>query len=253
MNTATDTYKKGTLRVMITEVFPELIHLKKVDDRETFNNLILKILPSIKKYIHGRLAALSSHPHFSRNKYSEDDIIDQLFIEVYYHIEEVKKADDFYLWLFKKTDELLEDITVEEEFDDFFYKNIDEYTKDEWNEMEEQFSTDGDGDLLMIEELDDISYNKNDYLLNHVFIKDDEQDYIEKLDKELDEIKIQKHIAMVLKKLPIPMQSAFDLFANYNFTPTEIADLKQMKTIKAIQLIQTARNSIRDSLISRYL
>ncbi|WP_053992006.1 hypothetical protein [Mangrovimonas sp. TPBH4] len=253
MKTTASIYKQRNIRTSITKVFPELISLKKADDKEAFNNLILNILPSIKKYIKGRLDKLSNLPHFSRNKYNVDDFVDQLFIEVYDNIEDVKKADDFYLWLFKKTDNLLDDITVEEEFDDFFYENIDDFTKDEWEEMEEQFSTDGDGDLLMLEELDDSSYNKNDYTLNHVFVKDDEEKYIEQLDKQLDEAKIQKHIAMVVKKLPMRMQSVFELFANYNFTPTEIAQLKHMKTIKVIHLIQTARNNIRDSFIKRYL
>ncbi|WMI69530.1 sigma-70 family RNA polymerase sigma factor [Mangrovimonas sp. YM274] len=253
MKATADIYKPSHLRMTITETFPELISLKKANNKEDFNNLTLKILSSLKKYVQERLATLSNHPHFSRNKYSADDIIDQLFVEVYDNIEEVQKADDFYLWLFKKTDKLLEDITVDEEFDNFFNKNIDDFTKDERNEMEEQFSTDGDGDLLMLEELDDISYNKNDYTLNHVFIEDNEQQYIDQLDRKLDDNKIQKHIATVLKQLPAPIQSTFSLFANYNFTPTEIANLKQITTVSAIHLIQTARISIRDSFIKNYL
>ncbi len=245
-------YEEREFHVFVTETFPNLIQLKKVGDKEAFNTLILKILPSIKKYINGRLITAINNGHFSKNKYNADEFVDQLFIEVYDHIEEVKKADDFYLWLFIKTDELLEDIIVEEEFDEFFFKNIDDYTKPEWDEMEEKFSTDGDGDLLMIEELDDISYNHNDYTLNHVFIEDDEQKYIAKLDKELSEVEAQKHIAMVLRKLPIQMQSVFDLFANYNFNIEEIAKIKMITTKEVNKLLQDTRNSLRNSFINRY-
>ena len=89
------------------------------------------------------------------------------------------------------------DIIVEEEFNDFFFKNIDTYSKPEWDEMAENFSTDGDGDLLMIEELDDISYNHNEYTLNHVFIEDDEIELTKKLDKTFHNDDVNKHIKIV--------------------------------------------------------
>ena len=245
-------YQQREFHIFVAQAFPNLKKLKKEGNREAFNTLILKIIPSIKKYINGRLITAINNGHFSKNKYNADEFVDQLFIEVYDHIDEVKKADDFYLWLFKKTDELLEDVIVEEEFDEFFFKNIDDYSKPEWDEMEENFSTDGDGHLLMIDELDDISYNKNDYILNHVFIEDDEQQLIDKIDKELSEAEVQKHTEMVFRKLPIQMQSVFDLFANYNFNTKEIAKIKMITTKEVNKLMQDARNSLRTSFINRY-
>ncbi len=245
-------YQKREFHVLVTKTYPNLIQLKKEGNREAFNNLILKKIPGIKKYIHRRLVTAIRNGKFPKNKYRADEFVDQLFIEVYDHIDEVKKEDDFYLWLFKKTDELLDDIIVEEEFDELFFKNIDDYSKPEWDEMEENYTTDGDGDLLMLDELDDISYNKNDYTLNHVFIEDDEDKYIEKLDKELSEAEVQKHIQMILHKLPLRMQSVFDLFVNFNFNIEEIAKIKMLPTQEVDQLLQDARNRLRSSFIIRY-
>ena len=245
-------YQKREFHVFVTETYPYLIQLKKEGNREALNNLILKKIPGIKRYIHGRLTTAIGNGKFSKNKYNPDEFLDQLFIEVYDHIDEVNKADDFYLWLFKKTDELLEDVIVEEEFNEFFFKNIDDYSKPEWDEMEENFSTDGDGDLLMVDELDDISYNKNDYTLNHVFIEDDEDKYIEKLDKELSDAQVQKHIQMMLQKLPLRMQSVFDLFANHKFNNVEIAKIKRITTNEVDQLLQDARKILRASFLNRY-
>lgn len=248
-----ESYKKREFHVFVAQTFPKLIILKKEGDKESFNKLILKILPSIKTYINGRLSAAIKNGHFPKNKYKANEFVDQLFIEVYEHIEEVKIAGDFYLWLFKKTDQLLEDVITEEEFDDQFFKNIDDYSKPEWDAMEEKYSTDGGGDLLMIEELDDMSYNHNDYSLNHVFIEDDEQDYIDKLDKELSETEAQNHIKMVLDRLPINMRTVFELFTDQQFTLEEISKIKGIAIDKAEKLLQDARNSIRASLLNRYL
>ena len=246
-------HHRRAFHVYLTETYPDFVQLKKEGDKGAFNKLLLKIVPDIKKYINGRLLTAINHGHFSKNKYRADEFVDQLFIEVYDHIQEVKKAENFSLWLFKKTDELLEDVIEEEEFNELFFKNIDDYSKPEWDAMEEKFSTDGDGDLMMVDQLDDISYNKNDYTLNHVFIEENEQEYIDKLDKELSEAEVQRHTAMVLHKLPIQMQSVFDLFTSYNFNLEEIAKIKMLTLTEVDELLTDARKSLRTSFLNRYI
>jgi DNA-directed RNA polymerase specialized sigma24 family protein len=246
-------YQQNKFHGLVVQTFSSLIQLKKEGKKEAFNQLILKILPSIKKYIQGRLNAAIKKGHFSKNKYNVDEFIDQLFIEVYNHLDEVKTGKYFYLWVFKKTDELLEDCIVEEEFDELFFENIDDYSKPERDEMLEPFSMDADGDLIMIDELDDSSYKKNDYILNHVFIQDDEQDYIDKLDKKLKKDEVQRHIETVLHKLPIQMQSVFELSAYHQFKIEDIVKIKRMSIKEVAQLLQNARNSLRSSFLNRYL
>ena len=149
-------------RIVIERTFPALLKSKKEDDQSTFNQQLLNIKPELENYINERLNTAIKKGHFPKGKYKADGFISQLFIEVYDHIETLSDEKDFYLWLFRKTNELLEDTIDEEEFDDFFLKNIDTYSKPEWDAMEEKFSTDGGGDLVMIEELDDNSYNHHD-------------------------------------------------------------------------------------------
>ena len=180
------------------------------------------------------------------------DIFDQLFIEIYDHIDEVKQEKDFYLWLFKKTNELLEDSTVEEEFDELFFKNIDDYSKTEWEAMQENFSTDGDGHLLMVEELDDSSYNHNDYTLNKVFIEDNQKTLIEKIDKDLSAEEIQNHIQMVLYNLPYSMRNVFELFAIEQLEIEEIAQIRNNTLEEVSQLLNDAKQALQVSFLKRY-
>ncbi|CAM1359907.1 conserved hypothetical protein [Tenacibaculum sediminilitoris] len=246
-------YLQREFHLFVAQIFPDLLKSKEKKDKETFNKLILKVLPSIRKYVKQRLVAAIKKGHFSKNKYKPDDFVDQLFIEVYEHIEEVKKAEDFYLWLFRKTNQLLENIIEEEEFDELFFKNIDDYSKLEWDEMEEKFSADAEGDLLMMDELDDSSFHKNDYTLNHVFVEDDEQNYIDKLDKELSDAKTQKHMQMILHKFPLHMQSVFELYSKYNFNVDEISIIKGITQKEVNRLIEETRNELRKSFFNRYL
>ncbi|MBJ2175685.1 sigma-70 family RNA polymerase sigma factor [Aureibaculum sp. A20] len=247
-------YKKqhNEFRVIIAQAFPDLVQLKKEEDKKSFNELVLKILPEINKYIVGRLNSAIKNGHFSKNKYKPDDFIDQLFIEIYDHIDAFDNQKDFYLWLFKKTNALLEDTIEEEEFDNLFLKNIDIYTKPEWDEMEENYTVDAGGDLLLIEELDDISYNHNDYTLNHVFIENKEDKLVKKLDKELSKERIHTQIAMVLQKLPMAMNTVFELFTNYKFTAKEIAEIRNSSVTEVEKLLEDARKAIRLSFFNRY-
>ena len=253
MNTNLAHYnKKDLLRLRVEHAFQDLIQFKKEENKELFNKQLIKILPAVKKYINRRLNTAIRKGHFTKNKYQADDFIDQLFIEIYEHVDEVKKSKDFYLWLFKKTDELLGDIIVEEEFNDFFFKNIDTYSKPEWDEMAENFSIDGDGDLLMVEELDDISYNHNEYTLNHVFIEDDEIELTKKLDKTLHDDDVNKHIKMVLHNLPLPMQTVFELANQQHLNFEEIAELESITYSKVKKLLDDAKKALQVSLFNRY-
>ncbi|KGL64298.1 RNA polymerase sigma factor [Polaribacter sp. Hel1_85] len=243
---------KKEFRLFVTNTFSNLIQLKKDGDQASFNQLVLKIIPEIRKYVNGLLNTAIKKGHFSINKYKADDIIDQLFIEIYDNIEEVKNEKDFYLWLFKKTNDLLGDITVDEEFDDLFFKNIDNYSKPEWDAMQEQFSTDGGGDLLMIEELDDMSYNHNDYTLNHVFVEDNEKELMRKIDKNLSTEEIKNHIALVLHNLPLPMRTVFELSTNEHLELEEIAQIRNNTIEEVKQLLKDAKKALQISLFNRY-
>lgn len=243
---------KKEFRLYVTKTFPDLVELKREGNIEAFNALVLKIMPEIRQYINGRLNTAIKKSHFSKGKYKADDFIGQLFVEIYDNLEEVEADNQFYLWLFKKTNELLKDAIVEEEFDDFFFKNIDTYSKPEWVAMQEKYSTDGDGDLLMIEELDDRSYNHNDYVLNHVFIEDTEKDLIEKIDADISAEDIRKHIQMVLHNLPLAMSNVYELYIDQHLDLEEIAEIRSSTVDEVERLLNDAKKALQVSLFNRY-
>lgn len=254
MNSTTE-YKtsKMELHAYVAKAFPQLKQLKKKDDRAAFNELMGKILPSVRQYIRRQVPAAVKNGSIPSGKYKVADFVDELYIMAYDHIQDVKEDKHLLSWLFEKADGLLEDTLVEEDFDHTFYENIDDYSKLEWDEMEEKFSTDGDGDLVMEEELDDLSYPKNDYILKDVFVEDKEADLIGKLDKELAEEEIQRHIELVLYRLPLLMRTIFDLAVCQHFSPDEIAGIKKMDVQKVNQYLSDTKRYIRISFKNRYM
>ncbi|QXP64534.1 MULTISPECIES: RNA polymerase sigma factor [unclassified Polaribacter] len=243
---------KTEFRLFVTKSFSSLVKLKKEEKQIDFNQLVLKILPEIRKYVNQRLNTAIKKGHFSKKKYKADDIIDQLFITIYDTIDEVENEGDFYLWLYKKTNDLLEDVIVEEEFNELFFKNIDDYSKPDWDEMQEEFSIDGEGDLLLLEEIDDVTYSDNEYSLDHVFVEDDEKDLVDKLDTQLGEDKVNAHIELVLHNMPVAMRIVFYLFTNQKLKIEEIAEIQKKSIPEIEKLLSDAKKAIQRSLFNRY-
>jgi len=246
--------KKIEFHTFVVEAYQQLVNYKRAHDTKSFNALFLEILPEVRKYVKRRLATAISKGQIDKNKYSPDDFIDQLFVEAYDHIDKIEDAEELHPWLFKKVDELLADILIEEEFDTLFFENIENYSKPEWDEMIEKFSTDGGGDLVMIEELDDISYadSKSNYLQNHVFQQDTDNELIAKLDKELDQENLSKHIQVVLHHLPSSMRRVYELSSEHHFSVSQIARIRSISEQEVRELLEGAKRCIRISFLGRY-
>ncbi|SNR40800.1 RNA polymerase sigma factor, sigma-70 family [Maribacter sedimenticola] len=242
-----------TVRIILKETYTNLITLKKKDDQEAFNNELMKILPRIYRYVSNRLNSAVANGTLNKDMFDPSDFTDQLFIEVYDHMDKIGNEDELHAFLFKTVDRLLEDSLVEEEFDQLFFENIDAYSKPEWDAMEENYSTDGDGDLVMLEELDDSSYDKGDYSLDHVFITDDEKELAAKLDESLNKERIERHMRLVLGKMNSAMRTVFELFVHQGFTLKEIAHIRGTNFTEVERILTDARKFLKESFEKRFL
>lgn len=85
------------------------------------------------------------------------------------------------------------------------------YSRQEWDQMEENFTAQNDGGLIMKEELDAISYYKKPYTVNDVFIENTESEFLKNINESLREKQLDKHIQGVLYNLPLPMHNVLEL------------------------------------------
>lgn len=244
--------RRQETRVILKKELPKLRKLKKEQNQAAFNELLLQVVPEIKYYIKRRINTAIAKGHFSKNKYATNDFIDQLFVETYDHIEEFNDEDEFSIWLYKMTNQLLEDAFTEEEFDKLFFNNIDDYLKQDWDIMEEKFTMDNDGDLTMNEDLEDISYHQNEYKLVDVFLEDAQASMDASIDKSLYQDQIDRHVNVVLHNLPTSMRIVFELFTKNHLTIEEIAVIRKSNVADTNKLLDDARKAIQVSLLNRY-
>lgn len=239
-------------RIYVTCTFNDLNTYHAKGEINAFNRLLLKILPQVKRYITDRLNTVMIKGKFSERKYSVEYFLDQLLVESYNYFDEVKDKEDLYPWLFKNINVLLEDTSIDEEFNVCFFENIDVFEKPEWDEMQDEFSTNGNGDGVMLEEQEDILYHRNHCVLNHVFVEDDKKGIMYQLDKDLGKENIRNHTDMVLYHLPLPMRTVFELATKYEFTLEEIAMIRDQSFEQVRHLLENARKSLEASLYNRY-
>lgn len=241
------------VRIIMKETYAKLVSFKRKENRGSFNSELLKVLPQIYRYVSKRLNSAVANGKLNKGMFDPNDFTDQLFIEVYDNIDDIKTENELHIFLFKKVDELLEDSLIEEEFDHVFFDNIDTYSKPEWDAMEENYTQDTDGDFLLLEELDDTSLDKSNYSLDDFFITEEEKQLADKLDASLNKERIYRHIQLVLNKMNMPMRTVFELFTNEGLTTKEIAEIRKTTITQVEELLTSARQLLKDSFEKRFL
>ncbi len=232
----------------VTGNFEPLKRLRAEGRAEAFNALLLKVLPDVRRYLTRGLRIALAKGVISHNKYKPEDLFDQLIIDVYDSLEEVGDEEQFHAWLFKRAEKLLDDMEVEEEFASYFYDNIDDYSRAESDQMEESFSTDGDGDLVMLEELDDISYKDHEYLLKNVFLDDSHEDMMALMERNDEAALPRRMMESALFRLPPTMRSIFELATEHLFTLEDIALIKGFPIDKVEKMMDRARELLQTTL-----
>lgn len=232
----------------VSKAFPLLNDQKMENDRVAFDDLMEELLPEVKEYIKRQIIIAVKNNTLPEGKYKVEDFTDELYVQAYDHIQELTASGAMPKWLFSKADEILEETVIEEDFDSMFFKNIDDYTKDEQEAMQELFTHDGDGDLVMLEELDDLSYSTQNYTLEDIFVDDIETDLLEKIDTCMTKEAIHRQIESVLLFLPFNMRTIFELSVYQRFKSDEIAEIKKITISEVEDTLMKAKRLILEYL-----
>ena len=131
-------------------------------DFQEFYNKSLKAIPNLKKFAASKLNLAEKEGLIDKGFYDADEILDEVFMEVFK--THIHGSDEKILQqtLFLKTIQRINHkIEKENQFADDI--NIDTVLKNELNLLKEDYSVEADGDYVFDEELDDISYQQNSF------------------------------------------------------------------------------------------
>ncbi len=200
-----------------------------MNDKVAFFNKVKPWLPNLKNYITAQLKRAERNGLIPKNMYVASDISDEILVDIYerekdiIHDAKKIKARAFALAQQKIEERIQKESIREREIP------LGKILDNELRFMDESFTTDGDGDLMPVEELDDISYHQDDYKPQIFLASDDTRREIYRTlgiseEKTPDETE-ETHIERFVLNLPKESRNIFELKTYGLLSEKEIADV----------------------------
>ena len=225
---------------------------KKDQQHEDFGKKILAIVPCIYPYVKHRLYTAEVSGIIPHNMYKSNEMVDDAIVKLYEDIEGRTMNDkSLKLKLFSLVSQRLDELFKKEAFHKDTVSTS-QILKRELHELESNFEMDLDDDLLMPDELDDISYHQNDNKKPAFLYNDAEQNIIQVLDLRDTRIDLSEDKRIILNKiynwLPFETSNILDLFVFGKLTYEEIAIVKDVSTQEVKKSIQLVSKNLRKNL-----
>lgn len=135
----------------------ELYKHKQENDFEQFYKKIATLVPELKKFMTGSLKAAENQGMLDKGFYIADEMLDEVFLEAFKDFSSETDVTKLRRSLYKKAIKKIEEKKSLEVPDDV---NTHALLKKELKTLGEEFTTEGDGDRILYEDLDDISYQQ---------------------------------------------------------------------------------------------
>ncbi|RPD98740.1 hypothetical protein EGM88_06000 [Aureibaculum marinum] len=230
---------------MITQ---ELSQLRKENNFDHFYEKILAFEPSLKEFISRKLHLAENLGIIDKKFYKPNDILDDVYLEVFNNFNNKINAKDLRKKLFIKSVEKIDEKTIlGHQLDNHI--NSDKILKEELQTLNEKYTVDGDGDFILYDELDDISYHQDDFKPSNLILDDSlEKLMLEKLNLEnstLESVKKKKLFGGLFYNLPPASKSIIELHIYGNQSVEDISEIMNIQRKMVEQVIESVKEKFK--------
>lgn len=224
----------------------------KTVDNNNFGKKVLKTVPYLQPYVKHRLYTAETLGVIPKNMYKSNGVIDDAIVQLYEEYKgDFNKGSSLKLELFTLVSNRLDEIFKKEEFHKKTL-SISEILNNELEQLDEKFETDLDWDLLMVDELDDISYHQEDMKTPILLYNNAEENIIKSLEIYNEKDGLNQKNRMILNKiyswLPFETSNLIDLYVFGNLNFNEIAQIKKVDVRDVESVIVKVQKSFRKNL-----
>ncbi|MEW7290524.1 hypothetical protein [Aquimarina sp. 2304DJ70-9] len=228
----------------------ELQKFYGADDQREFSKKLLSIVPHLHPYVKHRLYIAESVGILPQNMYCSNGIIDDAILKLYSDDIDVEVDTlSLELQLFKIADDLIDELYNNE---GWHQRNIStsHFLKIELEKLEENYTVEGDNELVMNEDLNDICYHQNSEDKQNFIYDDLDSEILKIIDSEpSSDFRKQKLLGKFYSWLPMETSKIIDLFVFGRLNFEEIATIKDMTANEVKETIIDVRKSFRRNLI----
>jgi DNA-directed RNA polymerase specialized sigma24 family protein len=222
------------------------------EKQSDFGRKVISILRQIRPYVKHRLYTAETIGIVPRNMYSTSGIIDDAVVKLYESKDgKFDNQKELKLELFKLVSQQVDKLFKKEEFHKYTLSTSKVLEK-ELELMEEDFTIDVDNDLLMKEDLDDISYRQNQDSHHELLYDESEKSLLRTFDlhDEREDFNEDKRRALnkVYSWLPYETSNIVDLLVFGKLKYKEIAMIKDLSKNEVKKSIQAVSNNFRKNL-----
>jgi DNA-directed RNA polymerase specialized sigma24 family protein len=231
---------------------------KKEDNKQAFTGLLAESLPAIQKYVRRRLKMAHAFRLVKNQAISPQELVDEIYLRIFEQFNAKPEAAEQLLpWMYRIADEVLAEELQEIDFERNQVTDLNRIVWAEISSLEENFTAEADGDLVMVDELDIPSFNQA-YYPAHTIIEEEARDNTPAEDgknqaailEQLDERQAHQVISTTLAGLPVLQRSVFDLFWLEGLEPAEISFIKQISVQEVEALLADTRRLMAEKLVS---
>ncbi|MGI9531201.1 hypothetical protein [Lutimonas sp.] len=212
----------------------------------------LTIVHLLHPYAKQRIRVGEKLGYFPKNMYRSSEIIDEVVLEIYEKGgHKSKDAEALRMAMFELLNAKMLSLFKSEAWhkDAISIKLI---LEEELKQLEENFTADAGNDLIMNEELDDISYHQNDTGIAELPYDASEEgvklflglDQIKQFQETSDRTALRK----VYYKLPVNTSNIVDLYILGKLSFHEIAVILQMEVSEVKEIVTFVRETIKNQL-----
>jgi RNA polymerase sigma factor (sigma-70 family) len=176
--------------------------------------------------------------------YTSGDILDEIVLRAYANYEQ--KPTDLTLeqWLYRIANEVLQKRLHRQASIDRRRKSFEDLTKSELRNLEEPITADAEGEVMLVEDLDDSEYQQSGFIPPATSVDDPE--------KILERKEHLLQILHALSRVPERDRIVFELFAIEGFSKQEVATILDIPPEEVEGIVETVRTEVLRELRSSH-
>jgi RNA polymerase sigma factor (sigma-70 family) len=221
---------------------PHLRKLSAEHKQEEFFRQITPLLNSLKSYIKRRLRIAYLDLQIRTPVYTSGDILDEVVLRAYANYEQRPEELTLEHWLYRIANEVLEKRLNRQASTDTRRKSLEDLTASELRTPQERITADAEGEVILVEDLDDSEYQQSGYV--PLSSSDDDPEKILERKERLFQI------LHALSRVPQEDRIAFELFAVEGFSKEEVAKILNVSPEAVEEIVKRVKTEVAQELQS---